>query len=326
MRVSSSEGSQSASLIDSPTTHSISEARSKWNSPLMRFSKIAVPFPYSFTKYSATGEILETHSSWSRPSSSSSLKNRMNSVSENPSPSPWTKDPYIIAAARRSSSRQTLRVRSIMASCWSIVLRTIRPYVRAAILAPQMSRPAREAAEYPTGGKGDVLGPGIRSEAVPRRLEPRRPHRAARTFQHEPLRPSALDLRPLRVQPGERSRAVVALVFGGHTTEIRRRARRHRSRAAGRIPIVRPGGGHGGAATRRRRVRKRGIGADRATGKGAGLAGSHPHHQGHGALHRPQVDAWISWSQDPSTTPKTASGCNRPCSRRSQLINAAPQP
>src|SRR5215211_2070187 len=29
-----------------------------------------------------------------------------------------------------------------MASCWSIVLRTIRPCIRAAILAPQMSRPA----------------------------------------------------------------------------------------------------------------------------------------------------------------------------------------
>src|SRR5918994_1679809 len=46
--------------------------------------------------------------------------------------------------------------------------------------------------------KRDVLGPGIRNEAVPRRLEPQRPHRTARTLQHQPLRPSALDPLPLR--------------------------------------------------------------------------------------------------------------------------------
>src|SRR5215208_1039280 len=61
----------------------------------------------------------------------------MNSISENPSPSPWAKEPYIIAAARRSSSWLMRRVRSIMSSCWSIVLRTIRLSFRAAILAPR---------------------------------------------------------------------------------------------------------------------------------------------------------------------------------------------
>src|SRR5215218_6741645 len=43
----------------------------------------------------------------------------MNSMSENSSPSDWAKEPYIIAAARRSSRRQRWRTRSIMA-LWSI--------------------------------------------------------------------------------------------------------------------------------------------------------------------------------------------------------------
>src|SRR3954451_7204274 len=59
----------------------------------------------------------------------------MNSTSENSSPSFWANEPYIIAATRRASSRQTRRVRSIMDCCWSIVLRTVRRYFRAAILA-----------------------------------------------------------------------------------------------------------------------------------------------------------------------------------------------
>src|SRR5215210_3024791 len=46
----------------------------------------------------------------------------MNSMSENSSPSNWANEPYIIAASRRSSSRQRWRIRPIMASCWSMHL------------------------------------------------------------------------------------------------------------------------------------------------------------------------------------------------------------
>src|SRR3712207_14377 len=42
----------------------------------------------------------------------------MNSMSENSSPSNWAKEPYIIAAARRSSRRQRWQTRAIMA-LWS---------------------------------------------------------------------------------------------------------------------------------------------------------------------------------------------------------------
>jgi SAM-dependent methyltransferase len=72
---------------------------------------------------------------------------------------------------------------------------------------------------------------------------------------------------------------------------LRRYARRHRGQAAGRLPVVRPGGRQSGAGTRCRRVRPEGVGTGRAPGTSDGPRGHDTHHERHGAIHCQQVNA-----------------------------------